>query len=275
MSCVEANGLTFHVQELGQGPPVAMIHGMFLGNLASWYFSVAPILAGEHRVLMYDLRGHGRSERATTGYDLDTQAADLRALTARFDGQPLDLVGHSYGGLVALRFAVDHPERVRRLAIVEAPLPPQQIAENRAVLGLHPDMMLEVMDPARLRAAIGAAGHDADELMGRLLPPGMKDTLLGSKRRLRNFFRGLHFLMTETTIGRDVEAERDFTSAELANLERPVLAVYGESSSCRPAGDRLAAELPQARLEIMPCGHYVLGERPLELAELIRGFLHG
>jgi pimeloyl-ACP methyl ester carboxylesterase len=275
MSFVEANGLTFHVQELGEGPPVAMIHGMFLGNLASWYFSVAPVLAADRRVFMYDLRGHGKSEKATTGYDLATLVADLHALVARFGDRPLDLVGHSYGGLVALRFALGHPERVRRLAVVEAPFPPHQIEENRAVLGLDPDDMLKLTDPETLRGSIAESGHDPDALLDRLLPPGMKETVLGSKRRLRSFFRGLHFLTTETTIGEDVKRESDLTADSLASIGCPVLCVYGETSSCRVGGDRLVAALPAAELRIMPCGHYILGERPLELAAILKEFLHG
>jgi pimeloyl-ACP methyl ester carboxylesterase len=252
-----------------------MIHGMFLGNLASWYFSIAPTLARDHRVLMYDLRGHGRSERAKSGYDLATQTADLHALVERFGGTPLDLVGHSYGGLVALRFALEHPERVRRLVVVEAPLPPQQIEENAAVLAIDPAVMLELKDPEQLRAAISRAGFAADGLLDRLLPPGMKETVLGSGRRLRSFFRGLHFLVTETTIGHDVRAERDFTADELRSLRCKVLAVYGETSSCRPSGDRLRDGLSDVQLKVLPCGHYVLGERTAELAAIVRDFLRG
>lgn len=273
MSIVEANGLSFHVQEMGAGPPVALVHGMFLGNLASWYFSVAPVLARDRRVLMYDQRAHGKSQRVTTGFDLGTLTADLHALASRFDDGPLDVVGHSYGGLIALRHALDHRERTRRLVVVEAPVPPQQIEENRAVLSIHPDDMLKFMDPQKLRGAIADAGHDPDELMDRLLPPGMKDGVLSSKRRLRSFFRSLHFLLTETSLGDDVKAEPDFSDAELASIRCPVLCIYGETSSCRPSGDRLVEALPDARLEVMRCGHYLLGERPFELAGIIRDFL--
>ena len=273
MPIVEANGLSFHVQEMGAGPPVALVHGLFLGNLASWYFSVAPVLARHRRVLMYDQRAHGKSERATNGFDLGSLTADLRALASRFDDGPLEIVGHSYGGLVALRHALDHPERTRRLVVVEAPVPPQQIEENRALLGIHPDDMLDFMDPQKLRRAIAAAGHDPEELMDRLLPPGMREGVLSSKRRLRSFFRSLHFLLTETTLGADVEAEADFSATELASIRCPVLCIYGETSSCRPSGDRLVEALPDARLEVMRCGHYLLGERPLELAETIQDFL--
>src|SRR5262249_9847587 len=111
MPLVAANGLQFHVQELGDGPPVVMVHGLLIGSLASWDFTVARALAPTHRCRLYDLRGHGRSERALTGYDVATMTADLAALTADL-AAPFDLVGHSFGGVVALAFALAHPARV-------------------------------------------------------------------------------------------------------------------------------------------------------------------
>jgi len=136
MPIVNANGIGLHVQEIGAGPPVVMVHGLLIGSLASWYFTAAPALAKDHRVRVYDLRGHGRSERAKTGYDVRTLATDLAALTS--DLGVVDVVGHSWGALVALRFALDHPARVRRLVLVEAPLPPSSTVEMSAFLEADP-----------------------------------------------------------------------------------------------------------------------------------------
>lgn len=272
MSYVEANGLTFHVQQLGQGSPVAMIHGMFLGNLAGWYFSVAPAIAARHRVLMYDLRGHGRSSRAETGYDLKTQVADLHGISATLDA-PFDLVGHSYGGLIALRYALDHPRRVRRVVVIEAPWPPGQIEENRPFVELDPQLLLQLTEPARLREAIAATGRDPEELLERLLPKGIKDGVLSSRRRMRSLFGRLHHLLTETSIGEDVRREAPFVPADLGRLTQPTLCIYGEHSSCRPGGDRLHAELPASRLIVLPFGHYLLQEEPQRLSRAIGEFL--
>jgi pimeloyl-ACP methyl ester carboxylesterase len=235
MPLVAANGLAFHVQEVGAGPPVVMIHGLLIGSLASWYFTAAPTLARSHRVRVYDLRGHGRSERATTGYDVRTMASDLAALTADLD-VPFDLVGHSWGALVALRFALDHPERVRRLAIVEAPMPPSSVTEMAAFLATDGDL------PDRLIDA---------------LPAQLRDAIAGGGRRSERLLQSLQFLLTGSSLLADLRNEPDVDDAELARLRCPCLVVYGDRSACAPAGARLARVVVGARHVVLPGGHYL------------------
>ncbi len=232
MPLVAANGLTFHVQELGSGPPVVMAHGLLIGSLASWYFTAAPALARAHRVRMYDLRGHGKTERPPRGFDLATMVADLAALTADLDA-PFDLVGHSWGGLISLRFALDHPARVRRLAIVEAPLPPSSFAEETGFLAATPDEMVDA------------------------LPAGLKDAIAGGRRQAGKLLASLKYLVYETTLLADRRATADFADAELARVQAPTLLAYGEASSCRSAGLRLARAIPGARLRMLHGGHYL------------------
>ena len=117
-----ANGHRFHVQLLGQGPAaVVFLHGVVMDNLSSWYFSVAPAVAAVAPVLLYDLRGHGRSERPATGYAVADMVADLAAVLDAAGARPrVHLVGNSMGGLVALAFALARPERVASLVLVDA-----------------------------------------------------------------------------------------------------------------------------------------------------------
>jgi len=231
MSRVAANGVDFHVQDIGAGPPVVMVHGLLIGSLASWYFTAAPALARTHHVRLYDLRGHGRSEATTTGYDLATMVRDLDALTADLDA--FDLVGHSWGGLVALRFAMAHPERVRRLAVVEAPLPPSRFAEIDGFL-----------DP------------DPQRLMGAL-PPSLRDALAGNRRQARRLAEALLFLTRDSSLLHDLRVEPDLADADLARLDVPLLCAYGDRSACLSAGERLARVVPAARLEVLSGGHYL------------------
>jgi len=232
MPILTVGGRATHVQELGEGPAVVMIHGLIIGSLASWYFTAAPELAKTHRVRVYDLRGHGRSERTKTGYDTHTLAGDLHALTA--DLESFDLVGHSWGGLVALRYAIDHPERVRRLAIVEAPLPPSSALEMAS--------FLESADPARLLDA---------------LPAPLREAAASGRRQAQRLLDSLRFLALESSLLADVRGEPDPSDAELATVRAPTLLAYGRSSRCAPAGERLARVLPQARHLVLDGGHYL------------------
>ncbi|MEV4257516.1 alpha/beta fold hydrolase, partial [Spirillospora sp. NPDC049652] len=122
MAYVRARGIRFHVVDLGRDTgrsPVVMLHGLFTGSAASWFFTAAPALARTRRVRLPDWRGHGLTERTPTGYDTATMADDLAALTA--DLPPFAIAGHSYGATVAVRFARAHPGRTTALALVDPP----------------------------------------------------------------------------------------------------------------------------------------------------------
>jgi pimeloyl-ACP methyl ester carboxylesterase len=250
MPVTEVNGLALHTQVLGAGPPAAMLHGLLVGSLASWYFGAAPRLARSHKVLLFDLRGHGRSAPAPSGYDVETLSRDLEALLDDFDPRPVLLVGHSYGALAALRFALRRPDRVAKLALVEAPLPPSSLAELRSFL-------------SRVPADMAAA-----------LPPELQGALAAGGRRAAGLLRQLGAL-SQSTLLADLAAETDVPDGELAQIVCPTLLVYGDRSSLRPVGERLARRIPDARLEILPGGHFLPSEAPGLLSEALEKFAHG
>src|SRR5262249_42316434 len=138
--------------------------------------------------------------------------------------EPVALVGHSFGALVALHFALRRPERVRKVAVVEAPLPPSKIAELESFLRAKPDDMLGAL-PRALRSAVGEGG-----------------------RRAARFADTLRFLAKDSTLLDDLRAAEDLADDALASLRCPLLAVYGTESSCRPVGARLARVVPDATL---------------------------
>jgi pimeloyl-ACP methyl ester carboxylesterase len=122
---IEVNGLRVHYQLVGQPADraegtIVMIHGLAIDNLSSLYYALAPGVADRMRVVLYDLRGHGRSERPATGYGVDQAVEDLWALLDTLDIRtPVYLLGNSYGGTIALEAAHRNPERVRGLVLVE------------------------------------------------------------------------------------------------------------------------------------------------------------
>jgi pimeloyl-ACP methyl ester carboxylesterase len=255
---ISAAGTSLHVQALGPPqrdeaarPTVVMLHGLFVGTLATWYFTAAPSLARDRRVIAYDLRGHGKSERVRQGYDVATMAGDLAAVTDAMGAHSLDLVGHSYGALVALRFALDRPERVRRLVLIEAPLPPSRFRELDELTSRSPEDMLAA------------------------LPEAMRGMLTSGGRRARRLLESFQFLASETTLLADLRREPDLADAELGRVRCPVLCVYGHRSSCRDVGDRLVRTIPGARLEVLSGGHFLPLEAPGPLTHLLAEFLDG
>jgi pimeloyl-ACP methyl ester carboxylesterase len=246
----EANGLLFHTQVLGEGEPVVMIHGLFASNLAEWYFTAAPVIARTHRVLLYDLRGHGRSERTPDGYDLQSMVADLHALLEGFDEHPVSLCGYSYGGLIALRFALWRPQRVKQLALIEAPLPPSRLEE---IDHFSRDNLQDLLDAS---------------------PRVHKTVSLGGRRASR-LVQTVQSMVLETSMLEDLGSETDISDDELARVGCPVLCLYGDASPCLPTGQRLARVLPNATLTVLRGGHALFADAPAAITSCLETFLNG
>lgn len=116
---LELNGAKTHVVRRGEtGPPVLMIHGAS-ANAEEFTGSLAPHLEDDFRVLMPDRPGHGYSARLANSHELQVQAAQMAAvLEALAPGERAVVVGHSFGGGVALRLALDRPDLVAGLVLV-------------------------------------------------------------------------------------------------------------------------------------------------------------
>lgn len=256
MQLTTDDGVRLHVQELGCGPPIVMLHGMFLGNMATWYLTAAPVLARRHRVILLDMRGHGLSDRARCGYDVARMTRDLEAVIEQLTREPVTLVGHSYGGVIALALALRRPELVRKLALVETPLPPSQLQEMDAYVGG------------------GLDGGGLDRML-EAFPSVVREALVGGGRRGRRIAESIRFLWLESSLPDDVRRAEDVPDDQLAALACPLLAVYGSRSSCRPAGARLARLVPGARLVELPAGHYLPLEVPGLLTEALASFADG
>lgn len=233
------------------GQPVVLLHGLVSGNMATWYSSIALPLASERRVVLYDLRGHGDSSLPTQGFDLDSHAHDLLAVLEQClpEGQATDLVGHSLGALIALRFALAYPQRVRRLILVDAPMP--------AKLWVGPSLLAAGSSSA-LAQWIDEQPHLAQGNRGR---------------RRERIHRRLESLLFNTSMVTDVLAMDSESDEALAAFHHPVLLVYGEHSPCLEAAYHLQRFLPQAELSLLDCGHHIPVEMPDALRQLLADFL--
>ncbi|MBA2546630.1 MAG: alpha/beta fold hydrolase [Solirubrobacterales bacterium] len=111
---VDAGGLRTHIAEAGEGPPVVMLHG-WPQNWWMWRRLIGPLAASGRRVICPDLRGYGWTAAPPGGYEPEVFARDIAALIeAVSPGEPVDLVGHDWGGYTGFLLCLERPELVRR-----------------------------------------------------------------------------------------------------------------------------------------------------------------
>ncbi|MEU6820842.1 alpha/beta fold hydrolase [Streptomyces atriruber] len=254
MARVRANDLVHHVQQLphrpgprvmtadGRAPTVVFLHGAFIDSLASFYFTLGPQFADAgFDVLMYDLRGHGRSERPPTGYTLEDFTDDLAALLDALDiGDPVHLLGNSFGGTVALDFAVHHPARTACVTVVES---------GPATRGWSATMSGALHQATGSRSEEEALAWFVAEY-GALASTRQGDELHDA--HIARLGRAAGRLIGTTSIARDIPCGRTLTDDQLRALDRPVLLINGQGGLVAEETARLAKLLPQCDVVVVP-----------------------
>lgn len=223
-----------------------LLHG-FLASRTVWRH-VTPVLAERATVVGVDLRGHGASGRAPRSeYTIDALVTDTAAWIEQESTGPVDLVGHSLGGVTAMRVAIERPDLVRSLVVVDSAAAPASPP---------PRWLGPVVGSLPPRARAGLVNVLARLLARRLPPPPAGavpvaerlDTLRTDLRRLDGAaFRG--FL---AELGR-----YDDLSPDLRTLGVPTSIIVGErDDGLRDAADRLAATVPGAELTVIAGGSH-------------------
>lgn len=256
---VPVNGVDYYYEIHGAGEPLLLLHGG-LGSI-DMFGPVLTRLAEARRVIAVDLHGHGRTtlgDRPISAIDI---ANDLDVILEHLGVEQLDVAGYSMGGFVALRLAVQHPARVRRLALVSA-----GFARN----GFYAEMLPQ-------QAAVSAAMADA-----------MKDTpMYRSYAKVAPHPEDFPKLLDR--MGAYIRKPFNWRN-DVRSLKLPTLLVYGDSDMYRPehivefyrllgGGQRDAGwgreHMSQNRLAILPnLTHYDIFLAP-ELASTLLPFLDG
>ncbi|MEZ0089146.1 alpha/beta fold hydrolase [Streptacidiphilus sp. EB129] len=257
MAFLDLDGLRCHVQRLAPSdgrPPAAtavLVHGLLTDSLASYYFTLAPALAAAGlEVLMYDQRGHGRSERPPTGYRLEQFVDDLGTLLDRSrPAGPVHLLGNSFGGTVSFGLAAERPDEVCSILAIESePASPAWAAKLDDILRRAEAQLRHEETLAWVTQRHGAHTARLARSAGRLL--------------------------AGTTLARDIPASLLPTEAELRAIRCPVLAVYGTESDLAEQADLLDELLPSCRSCFVPGQeHSVLVEAPDTVLELTLSWL--
>jgi len=270
-----AGGIDLHLAEQGVGPPILLLHG-WPQHGEMWRPLIGP-LAAEHRVLVPDLRGFGRSSAPRGDYRKHTLAGDILSLLDAEEIATATVVGHDWGGWIAWLLALEHPHRVERFAALDTPRPgehsraPRQML-RQLVFGAYQYVIASpllgerlVRNAAALRAFIrSGCGPDADwtdaELDLYARPLGEPARAGASVELYRSFL-----LKEVPSIVRG-----DYTVAE---LRVPGLAIMGGASPITRAMG-LPRPDPLLRVEVIEgAGHFIVDEAPEPVLALIQEFL--
>ena len=118
MSTLHANSIDIYYEKIGDGQPILLIHG--LGSSSRDWKMQVPSFSKKYQVISFDLRGHGQSQKPPGPYSMSLFAKDTAELVKSLGLAPVHVVGISLGGMIAFQLALDHPELVKSLVIVNA-----------------------------------------------------------------------------------------------------------------------------------------------------------
>jgi pimeloyl-ACP methyl ester carboxylesterase len=273
MPKIRSNGINIHYWQSGRGSDVVLLHGLG-GNLAGWHLNMVPALQADCRVTTYDMRGHGRTDAPATGYSYWSMSEDLKGLMDGLGIEKADLVGHSHGADISLQFALLHPERVRRLVIVEAGLlaPLRDLYRRKDWEGWP--YVIETMQRLMGTEIPEEKKYDLGFLLEALIDiPIIYGPSRGQRRDERVVKNVMEILLP---MWKGYGAEAELTVERLPQIKHPTLLVYEDSSIFIKAYEVLRERLPNAESVLLRNGnlkHFTVLERPIDLLEETKAFL--
>jgi len=273
---ISVNGVRLHAVVGGKGPAVLLIHGW----PGSWYYwrLVMPVLARHFEVIAIDQRGIGLSDKPEQGYDTATLANDLVGLMDALGHDQFAVIGVDTGMLIAYALAADHPDRVTRLAVGEAPLPgitppaslvlPDQLVDR---LWHIPFNQLKETNEKLVRGRediFFGAEFSASAGTNKLPESTVKyyvDGLASSPEALHGSFQLYRAFGTTAAQNRERQTHR---------LTMPVLAMGGAESGGTMAAETMKLTADNVQTLVIPgAGHWLAEQAPDQLAAALTKFL--
>ncbi len=265
MPRLEINGTTLHYEEHGSGSEIIVFaHGLLWDG--RMFGPQVERLREQYRCITFDFRGQGRSEVASTGYDMDTLAADAAALIEALGCAPCHFAGLSMGGFVGQRLAIHRPELLRSLLLLETSADPEP-GEN---IGRY-----------RLLNFI-ARWFGLGLVAGRVMPIMFGRTFLEDPARAEERQKWQRVLTGNHRIGisRAVKGviERQGVYDQLDRIALPTLILVGDQDVATvPAkSERIHERIAGSKLVVIPgAGHSSTIEEPEAVTRALESFLDG
>lgn len=246
-------------REQGEGTPLIILHGLF-GSSDNW-LTVTKSLVQNFKIYLVDQRNHGRSPHSEE-FNYTVMSKDLLEFVENNGIQEVNIIGHSMGGKVAMKFAVDNPDKVKNLIIVDiAPkyYPPHHDNELRGLKSIDPQKM-----PNR---------QVADEILSKTLPDlGVRQFLLKNMMREGDQFK---WRMNLDSIEKNIENIGEPLDPR-KQFDKPTLFIRGGKSRYIKDEDfTLITEIfPNSKVTTIPsAGHWVQAAAPEEFLKIVNDFL--
>jgi pimeloyl-ACP methyl ester carboxylesterase len=269
---ITTNGATIHVHVGGTGPAVVLLHGY--GETGDMWEPLAKDLVVDHTVVVPDLRGLGLSSKPEAGFDKKTQAGDVAGVLDALKIDRADLVTHDIGNMVGYAFAIQHPERVRRFVLIDAPVPGigpwEEILKNPLLWHFRfggPDM--ERLVEGRERIYLDRFWNEFSAV-----PSRFSEAAREHYAKLYALPGAMHSGFAQfAAFDQDAVDNKAFLAAK-GKLGMPVLAIGGEKSF----GPMMATVMRFAASDvtegIIPdSGHWIMEENPTATSVMVRSFL--
>ena len=284
MGKVTIRGVSINYSSIGKGEDVVLIHGL-AANQGFWSPAVLMPLVRKYKVTLLDLRGHGHSSMPGEGYSSRELAGDLLALLKYIGVEKATLIGHSFGGVVALHTAVLYPGIVKRLVLADTRirafqphlcsrevLGNKKFAAKLAVLGLELPENEQETGLWLLEQFAEPKWREKKELLQRA---GIFTPFGGwnGNRSCQAAERWLE-LMHNTTAKQDFQEIAGLTRETIVTVNKPILALCGGNSSAVQTLEALKATLPFCQTSIIPnAGHFFPLTHPQQFIAQVMGFL--
>jgi haloacetate dehalogenase len=275
-STVRANGIRMNVWTGGEGPTLVLLHGY--PQTGQMWHKVSPTLMKRFNLIIPDLRGYGDSEKARSGFDKKTMAKDIACLASELGHETFFLMGHDRGARVAHRLALDFPERVEKLIVLDI-VPTHTIfsrtGRELAAAYWHwfyfqapdlPEIMIRNSAEPFLHTMFRSLSWRPDAIDDLLFAEYLRAFTLPGTIRC-----GLEDYRAAATIDYE-DDERDLGT----KLSCPVYTIWGQFGKMESLFDVVDTWKEKADNVIgksLPCGHFIPEEAPDELLSEIVPFL--
>lgn len=218
MNRAHIDGVELEYEVWGEGEPVVLIHGSHFADVFAPLLA-EPELAERYQLILYHRRGFAGSTHPDGPLSVREQAADCRALIQSLGVERAHVVGHSYGGLISLQLALDAPEVVHSLALLEPAL--------RRFIPSAPQFA-EAMGPVVQMYEAGDKREAVDDFLQRVMGPEYRGVL--HRVLPRAFEQAVADADTYFQIELPALGQWSFTQEDAGRITQPVLAVLGEES---------------------------------------------